>query len=113
MEDALLKKGKKFLKSIDFVVDLNALTFVWVNEKTAKKLGYTAKEMLKIRPQDILDFGGIFNQMRLMKLMHQPEGEIDWNVTKKDGSQVTIYAKFHNLEHDGGTYHFTQITKMD
>lgn len=113
MQAKLLKKGKKFFKEPDFIVDLDGFSFAWVNEKAAKKLGYTAKEMLDQRPQDVLDFGGIFNQMKLNKTMHQKKGKIIWTAIKKDGSKVTIHTTFHNIDDDDGTYHFTKITKME
>ncbi|MBU4503064.1 MAG: PAS domain-containing protein [Nanoarchaeota archaeon] len=113
MQDKLLKKGKKFFKEIDFIVDLDGFSFAWVNEKAAKKLGYTAKEMVKLRLQDLLDFGSIFNQMKLNKTMHQEKGKITWTAIKKDGSKVTLNTRFHNIKDDDGTYHFTKIVKME
>lgn len=115
MDSPVVIEARKYLDTVDFVIDLYDKSFVWADEKVLRVAGYTAEEFTKLHTFDTLDISVDQEAYRkeLAEELTKKHGTTTVFCNTKSGQKVRLTIEYHVFELNGGWYRAAKCLKFD
>jgi hypothetical protein len=115
MDNPVVVEARKYLDTVDYIVDLFDNSFVWGGERLLKVSGYTLEEFLKLRNFDTLDKSVDQNAFRkeLSEELAKKHGTNTVLVNTKTGRKINLTLEYHVFEYNGGWYRAAKALNME
>lgn len=115
MNSGVVSEAKKYLDTVDFVVDLYDKSFVWVNEGVLRVAGYSLEEFTKLHTVDTLD-KSVDQEAYIKELsdeLKDKHGTTTVLCNTKEGKKVRLTVEYHIFEYSGGWYRAAKGLKVE
>lgn len=106
MEPPVLTEAKKYLDTVDFIIDLYDKTFVWATDKVIHRTEYSPEEFKDLQVYDTLDEtpdAASYSKI-LAEQIIQKHGTTSVLVKSKTGKKMRIEIEYYIFQFDNGLY---------
>ena len=108
----LLKEADKHFSDYDYIICYDTMRIVWVNAGTAKLVGFTPEEVMKLRSLDVMDKdydkGVVLS--RVLNRMVEKKGDYEPVIEAKDGTHVKLSVTYRIFTYNEGVYIVGKVT---
>ncbi|HUD20241.1 MAG TPA: hypothetical protein VMR81_07400 [Patescibacteria group bacterium] len=115
MDNPVVVEARKYLETVDFVIDLYDKSFVWASEKVLQIAGYTSSEFTKLHTFDTLDksVDQEAYKKELAEELANKHGTTTVLCNTKVGKKVRLTIEYQIFELNGGWYRAAKALKVD
>jgi len=101
----ILKEAKKQMPDFDYIICMDNMKLIGLNDKTAQLIGYSADEMLGLKNYEFLDeyYKNVF-LLEVLERIVKHEGEWTIVVPTKDKRKLLVEVNYHLFEYENGGY---------
>ncbi len=115
MDNQVVTEARKYLDTVDFVIDLYDKSFVWANEKVLHTAGYTADEFSKLHTYDTLDKSVDPEAYRneLAEELIKMQGTTIVLCNTKTGKKIRLEIEYRVFQCNDGWYRAAKVLKVE